>query len=180
MCHLPCAESVENRLLGQKPQVQKITGTPLHINTQTASSVCKTLTLMCSERQRWCIRRHVESDSAAVSAHPDRRCSAGCGGVSQGTVQLPFMKPRAEASAHCSFSILHDTQEPPASYQGAAAHRVMLLQNKRFLNPLTDYLLRLCEGLIVLHDLRKCLFIFSSFSWSSCATAQVSGYFLMQ
>lgn len=100
-----------------------------------------------------------------------------CVGVSQGTVRLPLMKPLAEGRAHCSFSILHDTQEPPASYQGAAAHRVMLLQNKRFLNPLTDYLLRLCEGLIVLHDLRKCLFVFSSFSWASCTTAHVSGYF---
>lgn len=100
-----------------------------------------------------------------------------CVGVSQGTIRLPLMKPWAEGSAHCSFSILHDTQEPPASYQGAAAHRVMLLQNKRFLNPLTDYLLRLCEGLIILHDLRKCLFVFSSFSWASCITAHVSGYF---
>lgn len=116
LCHPPCAESVENRLLGQKPQVHKITGTKLHINTQTASSARQTLMLTCRKRQRWCVRRHVEPPWVRVccrvsSSRQTLLCRLRVG-VSQGTVRLPLLKSRARGSAHCSFSILHDTQEP--------------------------------------------------------------------
>lgn len=72
--------------------------------------------LMCSERQRWCIRWSVELlwvslCCCRVSSSRQTLLSGLCVGVSQGT-GFSATKPRVRASSRCSFSILYDMQGP--------------------------------------------------------------------
>lgn len=111
--------SKEKDYWGKEAQVQKITGTETHTRTRAQKPRCaseRSLMLMCSERQRWCIRWSVELLWVSlccyrVSSSRQTLLSGLCVGVSQGT-GFSATKPRVRASSRCIFSILYDMQGP--------------------------------------------------------------------